>query len=211
MKVPSISKLYALGFQNSCQRTLYAALQLFGGTNPSQSKILVPAVAANPTAVPPVIAKAAVTSPAVAADPRFIGSTKITDMPTYITVEASLPYVVTAIAKGKSLSVSTIEQCSPFALDLGDWLGDPASMNPGAEDLTGITTVEQLLYRESVLALAEITNANIAGLPTSDIGTGYHQPSGNVPAIPVVKIKLHLPKNQAATYLGSVGVLIEMV
>jgi hypothetical protein len=205
MKVPSIAKFNALGFTNSCQRSLFAALQLFGGTNPSQSRILVPAVVANATAVPPITAKPAILSPAVAADPRFIGSTKITDMPTYILVEANLPYTVAAIAKGKSLSVSTIDQCSPFALDLGDWLGDPASGITGNEDFTGITTVEQLLYRESIAALAEIASLNISSLPASSVTPGYHQPSGTLPAIPVVKVKLYLPKNQATTYLGSVG------
>jgi hypothetical protein len=206
MKLATAPKIRALGFQNSCQRALYAATQLFGGTNLSLSKTLVPAIAANPRAVPPVVGVPAVTSPAVQPDPKFIGSVKIDEMPTYIRVEAALPYTPAAIAKGKDLSVATIDQCSPAALDLGDWLGAPASATAGSEDLTGLTTVEQFLYRESVAALAEIASTNIADLPASTIAKGLYQANVAMPAIPVVKILLHLPKQSGdSSYLGSVG------
>jgi hypothetical protein len=208
MKVASTTRIHALGFQNSCQRALFGALQLFGGTNPSLARVLVPAVTAQPNALPPVVGKLAVTSPAVTPDPKFIGSVKITDMPTYVKVEASLPYSAAAISKGKALSVAIIDQCSPAALDLGDWIGDPASSTPGTEDLTGITTMEQFLYRESVAALAEITAANIAGLPESSVEAGLYQPPTNSPSIPVIKILLHLPKLAGNnSYLGSTGFL----
>jgi hypothetical protein len=123
MKLATAPKIHALGFQNSCQRALYGAT---------------PAIAPNPRAVPPIVGVPAVTSPAVLPDPKFIGSVKIDEMPTYIRVEAVLPYTPAAIAKGKSLSIATIDQCSPAALDLGDWLGSPVSATPGTEDLTGL-------------------------------------------------------------------------
>lgn len=206
MKLATALKIHALGFQNSCQRALYGATQLFGGTNLSTAKTLVPAIAPNPRAVPPVVGVPAITSPAVQPDPKFIGSVKIDEMPTYIRVEAALPYTPAAIAKGKTLSVATIDQCSPAALDLGDWLGSPVSPTPGTEDLTGLTTVEQFFYRESVAALEEINYRNIADLPASSIAKGLHQANATMPAIPVVKILLHLPKLSGAnSYLGSVG------
>jgi hypothetical protein len=206
MKLATAPKIHALGFQNSCQRALYGATQLFGGTNLSLSKTLVPAIAPNPRAVPPVVGVPAVISPAVQPDPKFIGSVKIDEMQTYIRVEAALPYTPAAIAKGKNLSVATIDQCSPAALDLGDWLGAPASATPGTEDLTGLATVEQFFYRESIAALAEITAANVAGLPANSIEKSLYQVNATVAAIPVVKILLHLPKQTGiTTYLGSVG------
>jgi hypothetical protein len=206
MKLATAPKIHALGFQNSCQRALYGATQLFGGTNLSTAKTLIPAIAPNPRAVPPIVGVPAVTSPAVLPDPKFIGSVKIDEMPTYIRVEAVLPYTPAAIAKGKALSITTIDQCSPVALDLGDWLGSPVSATPGTEDLTGLTTVEQFFYRESIAALAEITAANIVDLPASSIAKGLFQVNITVAAIPVVKILLHLPKQTGnATYLGSVG------
>ncbi|WP_309732417.1 hypothetical protein [Chamaesiphon sp. OTE_75_metabat_556] len=206
MKLATAPKIHALGFQNSCQRALYGATQLFGGTNLSTAKTLIPAIAPNPRSVPPVVGVPAVMSPAVLPDPKFIGSVKIDEMPTYIKVEANLPYTPAEIAKGKALSVATIDQCSPASLDLGNWLGDFASDTPGSEDLTGLTTVEQFFYRESVAALAEITAANIAGLPANSIEKGLYQVNATVAAIPVVKILLHLPKQTGnTTYLGSVG------
>jgi hypothetical protein len=207
MKLATAPKIHALGFQNSCQRALYGATQLFGGTNLSTAKTLTPAIAPNARAVPPVVGVPAVTSPAVLPDPKFIGSVKIDEMPTYIRVEAALPYTPAAIAKGKALSVATIDQCSPAALDLGDWLGSPASAIPGTEDLTGLTTVEQFFYRESVAALAEIASANIADLPASSVAKGLFQVNMTVAAIPVVKILLHLPRQSgSSSYLSSVGV-----
>lgn len=212
MKLASASKIHALGFQNACQRALYGATQLFGGTNLSAAKTLVPAIAANPRAVPPVVGVLAVTSPAVQPDPKFIGSVKIDEMPTYIKVEANLPYTPAAIAKGKALSVASIDVCTPAELDLGDWLGAPASITPGTENLTGLTTVEQFFYRESMAALAEITAANIPDLPASSIDKGLLQLNPTVAGIPVVKILLHLPKKiDSISYLGSVGVPINAV
>ncbi len=209
MKLATAPKIHALGFQNSCQRALYGATQLFGGTNLSTAKTLVPAIAPNPRAVPPVVGVPAVTSPEVLPDPKFIGSVKIDEMPTYIRVEAALPYTPAAIAKGKTLSVAMIDQCTPAALDLGDWLGQPASSTPGTEDLTGLTTVEQFFYRASIAALSEITAANVADLPASSIAKGLFQVNATVAAIPVVKILLHLPKQTGnTTYLGSVGLPI---
>jgi hypothetical protein len=205
MKLLSTPKFHALGFQNSCQRALYLALQLFGGTNPSPKKILVPAIKGNPSAVPPVVAVSEVSAPAVIPDSKFVGSVKVIDMPTYIKVEAYLPYSASAVAKGKSLSPALIELCTPAALDLGDWLGTPASSTPGTEDLTGITTVESLLYRESLAALVELAAVSIPNLPTSSVEKGLYQPAAAVPPIPVVKVLLHLPKVEGMSYLGSVG------
>jgi hypothetical protein len=206
MKLLSTPKFRALGFQNSCQRSLYLALQLFGGTNPSTAKTLVPGVTANPRAIPPIVGVVAVTSPAVTPDPKFVGSVKITDMPTYIKVEANLPYTPAAISKGKALSPELIDLCTPAALDLGDWLGAVASATPGTENLAGITTVEQLLYRESLAALAELNAVTISGLPASSIEKGLYQPAAVVPPISVIKVLLHLPKQSGSnTYLGSVG------
>lgn len=207
MKLLSQAKFRALGFQNSCQRSLYLALQLFGGTNPSPAITLVPGVTANPRAIPPVVGVAAVTSPAVTPEPKFLGSCKITDMPTYIKVEANLPYSPAAIAKGKILSPALIDLCTPAALDLGDWLGAPASSTPGSENLTGITTVEQLLYRESLIALNDLAAVTIPNLPASSVEKGLYQPVASAPPIPVIKVLLHLPKfTGSSSYLGSVGV-----
>jgi hypothetical protein len=212
MKTTSLAKLNALGFENSCQRVLYAATQLFGGTNPSAAKTLVPAIPAiraNPTATPPIVAVAAVpavTSPAVVPDPRFIGSVVIAAMAEYIKIEANLPYTPAVIAKGKDVTVASIDQCSPPALDLGDWLGSPASEMTSTESLTGITTVEQFLYRESMNALAEIAANPNPNLPASSIERGLYQPTNlALPKIPVIKILLHLPRISSESYLGSVS------
>jgi hypothetical protein len=212
MKIQSVQKLNALGFQNSCQRALYAAIQLLGGTNPSPAKIIVPAIAAiraNPTATPPIVAVAAVpaiTSPAVTPDPRFIGSVVITEMAEYIKIEANLPYTPAVVAKGKDITIASIDQCSPAALDLGDWLGLPASEMTSTESLTGITTIEQFLYRESINAFAEIQANPNPNLPASSIERALYQPTNlALPKIPVIKILLHLPRISSESYLGSVA------
>jgi hypothetical protein len=207
MKLASQVKIRALGFQNACQQALYAGTQLWGGTNPSPAKTLVPAVKANPTATPPVLAVAAVTSPAVVPDAKFIGSVSIVDHPTYISLSANLPYTPAAIAKGRIVDVAAIDQCSPAALDLGDWLGTPASATQGTDDLTGLVTVEQYFYRAAVEALTELTDAENPNAPASSIELGLYQPANPMlPKIPVVKVMLNLPKiDGAASYLGSVA------
>jgi hypothetical protein len=207
MKIALASKLNALGFENSLQRTLYAALQLLAGTNPSKKKTLVPAIAANAAATPPVLASPEISSVAVTPESKFIGSVKIDDMPSYIKVEVYLPYSPAAIAKGVVLSEKTIDESTPAALSIGDWIGEPASATAGNESLTNITTVEQFFYREAYLALADIQANEPEGIPTSMIYKKlFYPPNPSLPAIPCVYFLMYLPKRSGNySYLGSVS------
>jgi hypothetical protein len=215
MKLPALVKFNALGFSSPYEVALYCATLLFAGTNTSPKIIVTPgvpakgAIAANPTHVPPIVAVPAVPAipevaiPAITAVPKFAGTVLLDDSdPGFIHVIAKLPYYPSSIAKGLPFTAASIKESTTPNLDIGDWLGSPASTTPGTETVLPMF-VEQKLYQAAVAIDAALTPAERAALAHPII---TRRNLNDKDLTPIIQIDLMLPKNPSTTsYLNSVG------
>jgi hypothetical protein len=216
MKLTTVAKYNALGLQSPQAAALYCAALLFAGTNSSPKVVVTPgvpakaAILANPTHVPPIVAQAAIPAvpevaiPAVTPLAKFAGTVVLDDSdPSFVHVVAKLAYFPSAIGKGLPFTVNSIKEVTTPMLDIGDWLGEPASTTAGTETALP-ATVEQMLYKQALAIDAALTPAERAAL-AHPIISRRNLPDGIL--TPVIQIDLMLAKNPASTnFLNSVGV-----
>jgi hypothetical protein len=156
MKTPSIAFLNSLGLQNAAQKAALAAHFLKTGTLSSPAVIVVPAIAANPTAVPPVLAKAAVSTPAIVAMPGWSDAITFTKTATEVSIVAYLPCVSGgAFAGAATGSIDNIKEITPAALQPTLWLDDKASLTPETLSAAEPLTLEKFFYKQALAIVAQ--------------------------------------------------------
>ncbi len=151
MKTSSIALLNSLGFTNPSQKAAYAASILKTCTVSSPAAVVVPAVVANPTAVPPVIAKAAVSTPAITAIPGWHDAIEITKAADSFKIVAYLPCIMGGALAGASTgSIDLIREMTSSALQPTLWLDEKASTTPETLTAAEPLTLEKYFYKQAL-------------------------------------------------------------
>jgi hypothetical protein len=179
MKNFNISLLNGLGFQNAAQKVFLAASVLKAATLGGSKVVFVPAVTANPRAVPPVVGVSEIAAPEVKPIAGWQNAIQISKTATQIGIVAYLPYNATPALIGESTNViGGIKEITPPALQINVWRDTRASATREAI-VTEPATLEQYFYKYA----QQVSGATIEN-STYTIGTEV---------IPCKKVTLALP------------------
>jgi hypothetical protein len=180
MKTPSIALLDSLGFENDEQRVAYAAWVLRALSGNSKKVVISPAVRANPTATPPIVAAAEVSAPASTAIPGLTGAIEIERSSTEFHVVAKFPLPLNKQAIGAEIFSSDVGEIAGSTLQVATWSDTKASTTP----TTSTTTEPPILERYFAKYAKTLIDGGLAG---SSIDMGY------LGTIPVMIFDLRLP------------------